>query len=160
LVHKFAKLSLDRVCFTSISPLFWSSFVKYIKAPIALRYGTSGPRISSSSSQGRKMVFFHIKWSNNHWSAQMISFLHVKVLQDFFCVCWLMNKISSGKCSICKPRQNFVFPRSFISNSFFKGVITFSPHKLPTCVILPPRTTTSTKKEHQTTIFTYFAPFR
>jgi hypothetical protein len=40
------------------------------------------------------------------------------------------------------------------------GVITFSPHELPACVILPPRTTTSTKKEHQTTIFTYFVPFR
>jgi hypothetical protein len=40
------------------------------------------------------------------------------------------------------------------------GVITFSPHELPACVILPLRTTTSTKKEHQTTIFTYFGPFR
>jgi hypothetical protein len=43
---------------------------------------------------------------------------------------------------------------------FILGVITFSPHELPAYVILPPRTTTSTKKEHQTTIFTYFAPFR
>jgi hypothetical protein len=40
------------------------------------------------------------------------------------------------------------------------GIITFSPQELPAYVILPPRTTTSTKKEHQTTIFTYFAPFR
>ena len=31
-----------------------------------------------------------------------------------------MNQNSIGKCSICRPRQNFVFPRSFISNSFFK----------------------------------------
>ncbi|MED6191354.1 hypothetical protein PIB30_115580, partial [Stylosanthes scabra] len=28
-------------------------FAKYIKAPIALKYGISGPRISSSSSRGR-----------------------------------------------------------------------------------------------------------
>ncbi|GKC33676.1 hypothetical protein Tco_1046060 [Tanacetum coccineum] len=28
-------------------------FVRYIRAPIALKYGTSGPRISSSSSQGQ-----------------------------------------------------------------------------------------------------------
>jgi hypothetical protein len=41
-----------------------------------------------------------------------------------------------------------------------KGVITFSPHELPVNVILPPRTTTSTKREHQTTIFIHFAPFR
>jgi len=41
-----------------------------------------------------------------------------------------------------------------------EGVITFSPHELPACVILPPRTTTSTKKEHQTTISIYFGPFR
>jgi hypothetical protein len=41
-----------------------------------------------------------------------------------------------------------------------QGVITFSPHELPACVILPPRITTSTKKEHQTTIFIYFGPFR
>jgi hypothetical protein len=40
------------------------------------------------------------------------------------------------------------------------GVITFSPHELPAYVILPPRTTTSTKKKNQITIFTYFAPFR
>jgi len=36
----------------------------------------------------------------------------------------------------------------------------FFPHELSACVILPPRTTTSTKREHQTTIFTHFAPFR
>jgi hypothetical protein len=42
---------------------------------------------------------------------------------------------------------------SFWGNYFF-------PHELPGCVILPPRTTTSTKREHQTTIFTHFAPFR
>jgi hypothetical protein len=46
---------------------------------------------------------------------------------------------------------NFIFLK--------KRVITFSPHELPACVILPPRTTTSTKREHQTTIFTHFAPF-
>ncbi|GKD26690.1 hypothetical protein Tco_1232904, partial [Tanacetum coccineum] len=28
-------------------------FARYIRAPITLRYGTSGPRTSSSSSQGR-----------------------------------------------------------------------------------------------------------
>jgi len=27
LINKSAKLSLDRICFTSISPLFWSSCV-------------------------------------------------------------------------------------------------------------------------------------
>jgi len=35
-----------------------------------------------------------------------------------------------------------------------KRVITFYPHELPACVIFYPRTITSTKKEHQTTIFT------
>ena len=34
-------------------------FARYIKAPIALRYGTLGPRISSSSSRGRKWSFSH-----------------------------------------------------------------------------------------------------
>ena len=29
------------------------------------------------------------------------------------------TKTPFGKYSICRPRQNFVFPRSFISNSFF-----------------------------------------
>jgi hypothetical protein len=43
---------------------------------------------------------------------------------------------------------------------FFFLVITFFPHELPACVILPSRTTTSTKREHQTTIFTHFVPFR
>jgi hypothetical protein len=46
-----------------------------------------------------------------------------------------------------------------IVSSFLLGVITFSPHELPANVILPPRTTTSTKREHQTTIFIHFAPF-
>ena len=32
---------------------------------------------------------------------------------------WL-TKTSMGKCSVCRPRQKFVFPRFFISNSFFK----------------------------------------
>ena len=32
-------------------------FVRYIRAPIALRYGTSGPRVSSSSSLVRKDHF-------------------------------------------------------------------------------------------------------
>jgi hypothetical protein len=41
-----------------------------------------------------------------------------------------------------------------------KGVITFSPHELPASVILPPRTTPSTKIEHPTTNLTPFAPFR
>ena len=31
-------------------------------------------------------------------------------------------KTSFGKCSICRPRQNFVFPRSFISNFFFQVI--------------------------------------
>jgi hypothetical protein len=39
------------------------------------------------------------------------------------------------------------------------GVITFSRHELLTCVILLPRTTTSTKIEHPTTNFTFFASF-
>jgi hypothetical protein len=34
-------------------------FARYIKAPIALRYGTSGPRISSSFSRGRNGLFSH-----------------------------------------------------------------------------------------------------
>jgi len=38
------------------------------------------------------------------------------------------------------------------------GVITFSPHELPAYVILPPRTTTLTKKKHKTTIFTALPP--
>jgi len=42
---------------------------------------------------------------------------------------------------------------------YFRGNYIF-PHELLACVILPPRTATSTKKEHQTTIFTYFTPFR
>jgi hypothetical protein len=39
-----------------------------------------------------------------------------------------------------------------------KGVITFSPHQLPAIVNMPPWTDTSTKREHPTTNFTYFAP--
>ena len=34
---------------------------RYIRAPIALRYGTSGPRTSSLSSRGRNGFFFHIQ---------------------------------------------------------------------------------------------------
>lgn len=37
-------------------------------------------------------------------------------------------------------------------------VVTFSPHELLACVILPPRTTTSTKIEHPTTNFTSLPP--
>jgi len=40
------------------------------------------------------------------------------------------------------------------------GVITFFPHQLPAIVNMPLWTDTSTKKVHQTTIFTYFVPFR
>ena len=36
-------------------------FARYISAPITLRYGTSGPKISSSSSGGQKGFFFRIK---------------------------------------------------------------------------------------------------
>jgi hypothetical protein len=38
--------------------------------------------------------------------------------------------------------------------------VIFSLHQLPTIVNMPPWTDTSTKKEHQTTIFTHFGPFR
>jgi hypothetical protein len=41
-----------------------------------------------------------------------------------------------------------------------KRVITFSPHQLPAIVNMLPWTDTSTKREHPTTNFTYFAPLR
>jgi len=41
----------------------------------------------------------------------------------------------------------------------FFGVITFSLHQLPVIVNMPAWTDTSTKKEHQTIIFTHFGPF-
>jgi hypothetical protein len=40
------------------------------------------------------------------------------------------------------------------------GVITFSPHQLPVIVNMPSWSDTSTKREHPTTNFTHFAPFR
>ena len=44
-----------------------------------------------------KMVLLNIKWPINHWSIQRISFIHMKVLQDFLCVYWLVNKNSFWK---------------------------------------------------------------
>ena len=35
------------------------------------------------------------------------------------------TRIPFGRCSICRPRQNFFLPRSFISNSFFKQFVVF-----------------------------------
>jgi hypothetical protein len=59
------------------------------------------------------------------------------------------------------PNQSFLtnffffFFLSFflIKNSKFFGVITFSSHELPTIVNMPPRTDTSTIREHSTSIY-------
>jgi hypothetical protein len=44
--------------------------------------------------------------------------------------------------------------------AFFLRVITFFSHQLPIIINMPPWTDTSTKREHPTTNFTHFAPFR
>jgi hypothetical protein len=58
-------------------------------------------------------------------------------------------------------RRTVFLGRNFFKfTSLFIGVITFSSMIYRPVSFCPSRTTTSTKKEHQTTIFTYFAPFR
>jgi len=47
-----------------------------------------------------------------------------------------------------------------IKATIFFWVITFFSHQLPAIANMAPWTDTSTKREHPTTNFTYFAPFR
>jgi hypothetical protein len=60
--------------------------------------------------------------------------------------------IWAGQWVAGQPVKGLTFLFCFLIKK--KRVITFYPHELPACVILSPRTITSTKKEHQTTIFT------
>ena len=47
-------------------------------------------------------------------------FIHIKYFKKFLIYVDWWTKTPFRKYSIWRPRQNFVFPRSFISNSFFK----------------------------------------
>ena len=62
-------------------------FARYISAPIALRYGISGPSNSSSFSQGQNGSFF----ASNDWTTigklKGCAFIHIKMLQNFLNVC-------------------------------------------------------------------------
>ena len=91
-------------------------FSKYINAPIAAKYGVSGPKYFSPSSHGLNSSFFG---SNDHttigelsgWAASIEKRLSSFRVYKLWC-----RKILQARCSICMPRQKVVSPRFFISN--------------------------------------------
>ena len=63
----------------------------------------------------------------------MMRFIHIKCFKTFLMYVDWCTKTPFRKCSICRLRQNFVFLRSFISNSFFKQfVVLVSSSRVPT----------------------------
>ena len=91
-------------------------FSKYINAPIAAKYGVSGPKYFSPSSHGLNSSFFG---SNDHttigelsgWAASI-----EKRLSSFRVYKLLCRKILIARCSACRPRHKVFSPRTFISN--------------------------------------------
>ena len=62
-------------------------FARYISAPIALKYGTSGPRSFSLSSLGRNESLSTSSDLTIIGELRGWAFVYVKVLQDFFSIC-------------------------------------------------------------------------
>jgi hypothetical protein len=92
-------------------------FAKFINAPIAAKYGVSGPKHFSPSSHGLNSYFFG---SNDGttigelrgWAASI-----EKRWSSFWVYKLWYRQILHARCSIWRPRQKVVSPRSFISIS-------------------------------------------
>ena len=84
-------------------------FAKYIRVSIAQIYDISRPRISAYFFLGRKWFFLTLSDQSTIW----VSFIHMKMLQDFVCVYWRVNKNSISKVFNLQVKTKFSFYTNF-----------------------------------------------